>query len=196
MRLRSRRGCPHGRAVQDHRGMNAPRKPARQTKPSPAGTVSLLPLLLLASLGASACTADCKPPGYSEGERFQLTVLSRASGACTVAPLAVGDSFILTGGAAQRDPQLCTARGASPEVPSFATSVLTSCTETLMQLGLQCMGMIGPSCPVTAVLRVDPYIAPDAITIDDGVFHILWTGSACNPGGCIETYNVRIDRLP
>ena len=195
-RLRSRRSCSHGRAVQDHRRMNAPRKPARQTKPSPARTVSLLPLLLLAALGPSACTADCKPPGYSEGERFQLTVLSRATGACTVAPLAVGDSFILTGGAARRDPDLCTVRGASPEVPSFATSVLTSCEESLKELGLDCIGMIGASCQVSADLQVGPHIAPGVTTIDDGVFEIVWTGSACNPGGCIETYNVRIDRLP
>ena len=115
---------------------------------------------------------------------------------CTVAPLAVGDSFILTGGAARRDPDLCTVRGASPEVPSFATSVLTSCEESLKELGLDCTGMIGASCQVSADLQVGPHIEPGVTTIDNGVFEIVWSGSACNPGGCIETYNVRIDRLP
>jgi hypothetical protein len=106
--------------------MNAPQMPARQSKPSPACTGSVLPLLLLLLLGAlgpSACTADCKTPGYSEGERFQLTVLSRATGACTVAPLAVGDSFILTGGGAGRAPPPGMLVGGRPAVGSVGSAL-------------------------------------------------------------------------
>jgi hypothetical protein len=165
--------------------------------PAPVG-LRIARALILSVLSAAAVgchNGPCKAPGVAEGEQFQITVLAVTGGPCTIAPLAPGESFVLTGGAALMDGQSCTVVGASPEVPAFASAVLTSCRESQMQLGLDCMGMIDPSCPVSAQLRLAPHIDPGVASIDHGTFSIIWTGSSCNPGGCIETYDVRIDRL-
>jgi hypothetical protein len=145
----------------------------------------------------SAChNSPCPDPGFDEGERFQVTVVGATQGPCPfVAPLAAGDSFVLTGGAALTDPAQCTVRGASPEVPGFAAAVLSNCREALMSLGLDCAGMVDPSCSVSAQLRLGPRLERGVATVPGGVFSIVWSTNGCNGGGCRESYDVRIDRL-
>jgi hypothetical protein len=152
----------------------------------------------LAASALSAChLGKCEEPGYAEGEQFRITVLSKEDGVCNVAPLAAGDSFVLTGGAAVTIADECTVRGASPEVPAFATALVTSCAEADMQLGLDCHGTMGVTgCDALAQMRLSPYIAPGVATIDAATFSILWTASGCPSGSCRETYQVRVDRLP
>jgi hypothetical protein len=154
---------------------------------------------LVLSAAAAAVTgchnAPCREPGFDEGERFQITVLAPLTGPCTFAPLAAGDTFVLTGGAAQTDAASCPVRGASPEVPAFATAVLTSCRESLTQLGLECMGTAPVSCAVSAQLRLSPLVQRGVDTIPHGVFTVVWSTNGCNGGGCRDDYDVRIDRL-
>jgi hypothetical protein len=56
--------------------------------------------------------------------------------------------------------------------------------------------MIGASCQVTVDMSVGPYIPSEATSVDNGLFTVVWTGYPCVSGGCVETYDVRIDRLP
>lgn len=151
---------------------------------------------LIAAAAVSAChNGPCRDPGLDEGERFRITVLTSVADPCPFAPLAAGDSFVLTGGAALADPALCTVRGASPEVPAFADAVLTSCREGLMQLGLDCNGTLDPNCPVSAQLRLGEYIDRGVSSIDRVGFSIVWSTNGCNGGGCRDDYDVRIDRF-
>ena len=155
-------------------------------------------LLVLSALLASvaAChNSPCHNPGFEEGERFQVTVLGANTAACPFAPLAPSDSFVLTGGRALQDASQCTVRGATPEVPAFAAGVLTSCRESLTSLGLECTGVVYPSCPVSAQLRLAPRIERDVVTIEDGLFWIVWSTNGCNGGGCRDDYDVRIHRM-
>ena len=145
-------------------------------------------------LPAGCHNSNCKEPGFNEGEQFRITITSPSERQCAVAPLAVGDSFVLTGGAQLLQGDGCHVRGATPQVPSFATTVLTSCRESAFQLGLDCTGMITPACNVSAQLRVGPDIEIGTTAIEGGVFSILWTGSDCLPGGCTDKYGVRIER--
>jgi hypothetical protein len=159
-------------------------------------------LLGALGLGASALSGchngNCKQPGYSEGEQLRITVLSKEDGACNVAPLAAGDSFVLTGGASVQTADGCTVRPASPEVPSFATSLVTLCREANMQLALDCTGTMGVAgCDLLAQMRLDPDIASGVATIDPATFTITWVSNGgCPSGSCREIFRVRVDRLP
>jgi hypothetical protein len=183
-----------------HRHVISGSEPARVT-PAPALFRLRRWLLGALGLGASALSAchigNCKEPGYREGEQLRITVLSKEDGVCNVAPLAAGDSFVLTGGASVQTADGCTVRPASPEVPSFATSLVMSCQEANMQLALDCTGTMGVAgCDALAQMRLGPYVAPGVTTIDPATFTIVWTASGCPSGSCRETYRVRVDRLP
>ena len=184
----------------EHHQIVSSHEPARVT-PAPARFRLSRWLLGAFGLGASALSGchlgNCEEPGYAEGEQFRITVLSKEDGVCNVAPLAAGDSFVLTGGAGVKTAEQCTVRGASPEVPAFATALVTSCAEAGMQLALDCNGTMGVTgCDALAQMRLSPDIAPGVATIDVATFSIVWTASGCPSGSCRETYQVRVDRLP
>ena len=156
---------------------------------------AMLALSVLSGATGGCHNGPCKDPGVADGEQIQITVLAATQGPCTIAPLSPGDSFVLTGGATVKDYKSCPVVGASSQVPAFAASVLTTCREGESQLALDCTGMIGADCAVTAALELGPYLDPGVASIDHGMLAITWSGSSCNPGGCVESYDVRIDRL-
>ena len=167
-----------------------------RTGPAKRRAAALLVLSVSSAVLIGCHNGPCKAPGVAEGEQIQITVLAVTEGPCTIAPLSPGDSFVLTGGAVVNDSQLCPVVGASPQVPVFAATVLSTCRSSdQSQLGLDCMGMIDANCAVTANFRLGPHLDPGVASIDHGTLSIFWTGSSCNPGGCVESYDVRIDRL-
>ena len=123
-------------------------------------------------------------------------MLGREIGDCNPMPLAEGDSFVLTAGPRRTDDFSCPVNGARSEVPSFATSIFTSCEGTSQQLALNCRGMNGDSCEVSAQLRLGPLIAPGQDSIEPAGFLVTLGRNGCELRGCFDKYRVRIDRLP
>lgn len=148
------------------------------------------------ALFQSCHVKDCQDLGFDEGEQVRITLLNLATGSgdCNIAPLVPGDWFTLTAGAVVKDPYLCDVRGAKPDVPSFAATILTSCRQMATQFGLECTGLTPSGCAVSMQLAIRPHIDRKATTVQGGVT-IIWSGSTCSPGGCVGIYDVRIDRL-
>ncbi|MDB4981295.1 MAG: hypothetical protein JWM82_2047 [Myxococcales bacterium] len=154
-----------------------------------------------AVLVLSAChNGDCQLLGFEEGERFQLTVVGRPEGrpSCNIAPLAAGDTLIVTAGALRQESgNGCSVRSAAAVVPGFAQSLLIACEPEPRQLGLSCHGAPVDGAVCMADMRLGPIIKRGVDRIDDGQFEIAWTkGCGVVEGYCDEVYLVRIDRLP
>jgi hypothetical protein len=160
-----------------------------------AGAIVVVALVL----GAGCHLEKCEAPTYDEGDRFRITVLARRSNSppCDAVPLAVGASFELTAGGIVHDSQGCGVRVAQPDVPSFASGVLTSCTNGLdASLSMVCTGRTMANCGVRASIIVGVKIARSQTSVDDGILNIDW-GSECFTGNlCSDSYDVRIERLP
>jgi len=161
------------------------------------------PLLTLALLAVAGYhNYPCPPVGIAEGESFRITVKGlRADGApcdgMDVPRLQPGDTFTLVAGEyVDNEANGCTRLG-RPGPPPFATDVLTSCRAGVFELGLECDGQTAAGCPIGARIYVGPDIAPGVNTIEDGVMGVTWMmAGSCNSGGCVDNYDVRIERLP
>ena len=160
-------------------------------------------------LAAAGCHNDpCYEAGFDEGERFQFTMLDvqkRLLGPadaqpnpCDELPLAAGDTFILVGGSKYDDGgvfQDCSGRSARPDVPSFATDVVTSCEEIKVVFGLQCTTETSTACGFTFATNLRADIEPGATTISRAELYI-GAHDSCAGAGCDLYSTVRIDRLP
>lgn len=169
--------------------------------PSVLGGVALLCVV------SSCHNAPCYEAGFDEGERFQLTVLDVEKtllgrgdvepNTCNILPLAPGDSFTLTAGpsysngGSHRD---CVGRSATPEIPSFATGLVTSCTATDEVLGLRCTSETSTACGVTFGTNLMSDIPPGTSTVT-GAHLYIGVHDGCSGAGCDQHYVVRIDRL-
>jgi hypothetical protein len=164
----------------------------------------VFPPLLGLIFGASCHNEPCPPIGFDEGERFQITILgSRTDGRpCDdmkdVPRLQPGDAFTLVGGNYVDFPSTGCTRLGRPGPPPFATDVLTSCAQPgRQQLGLQCSGVTAAGCPITAEIGTGPHIDRGIDHIEQGFLGVTWyMDASCNTGGCVDNYDVRIDRLP
>lgn len=159
--------------------------------------------LVLIGIGVSGfgCSGSCPKYGLTEGQRFQLTVLSSATSTGTCSPwLMENDSLTLTTGPAIRGPsggdgeQGCMTYGAVATTPPILENVLTSCAESGTELGLSCMGLES-GCAVSVSTAVNPVIGPGVDSIV-GTLSIAWQELGCGGNNCFQEYNVRIDRLP
>jgi len=165
------------------------------------GAVARCTSILACALVVGCHNYPCPAVGFAEGEQFRITVLARHSdaGLCPVMDvpsLQPGDTFTLVGGKyVDMESTGCTRLGRPGPAP-FSTDVLVSCTEGRSQLGLQCMGETAAGCALTADVYVSPRIAPGVSTIEQGTLTVGWLMAAsCNTGSCVDTYDVRIERL-
>jgi hypothetical protein len=166
---------------------------------------SLLPLLVsMVALGG--CRRGPCDDGLQEGERFQITVLSDTRpGACEdrAPSLSPGDVFTLVAGPAvmqetnfgDGESGICTSHGALVDSPPFATDALTSCATDAEhhQLGLMCTGADAASCRLSVTALINSEIPVGAQVVDHAVLWMTWVND-CEPGSCLQLYDVRIDR--
>jgi hypothetical protein len=136
----------------------------------------------------------CPEPGYDAGERFQVTVVDRTDGPdCGVASLKPGDTLTMVAGELLTMSDGCSVRAAEPAVPAFARDLVSMCAASPWPLGLSCNGAPSPTTVCFAQMAVHASIQRGAQSAD-GRFTVAWSG-VCNPHGCIDTYDVHVERL-
>jgi len=135
-------------------------------------------------------------PGFDQGEQFRLTVTNVKSrrGDCSLAPLQVEDSFVLTAGIIVAPGSTCPKRSTDGTAPSFVSELATDCYARDSQLGVGCL-LETNGCPSRMQLSVGPHIARGRRIVEEGEVLVDWFESSCYDG-CREIYAVRIERLP
>ncbi len=166
------------------------------------------PALLIFLSGVGSCRRAPCDDGLQEGERFQVTILSHttAGSSCQahVPSLAAGDVFTLVAGPAvmtnknygDGESGICISHGAVVDTPPFAADALTSCATDAKhhQLGLMCTGADPSGCALSVTALINSEIPVGAAIVDHAVLWMTWIND-CEPGSCLQLYDVRIDRL-
>jgi hypothetical protein len=156
--------------------------------------ISRLVLLVSSAAAASACHNEpCADPGFAAGEHFQVSILGRSSSTppCNVRNLEPGDTFTVSSGSLVPVNGACFVRSARPEVPSFATELVSSCKGASLPLGEVCQSTSG--------CLVETYFLMSSIQQTDqqgsARYTVTWGGTCAPPAGCSDAYDVQMDRL-